>query len=214
MASDLYCSRGDVTRRIAAGTIAYEGRLVASVSTSAETLELDGHGFEDDDEVTVRAAEGGSLPSPLVAGTVYYAIRSNHSRFQLAATAGGAAINLTSAGSSFFVTREPPYDDLIEYYSRFCDIHLPAHVVPLTAPIHPLVKGIVADLTAKRLLNIDGKASAVVDAAEVAAKAVLADLSKSWPLRGAAEVPRANKAYVSTLVGGTDPRGWGSETLP
>lgn len=196
------------------GTIAYAGRLVESALASTDTLTLDGHGLETGDEVTVRAVEGGALAAPLAAGTVYYAIRATNSTFKLAASAGGAAVNLTANGTSMIVTREPPYDDTIEFYSRWADAFFPAHLVPFEAPIHAVVKGVVADLAAKRLMNMDGKSSATVDAAELAAKAMLERFARGLPLRGAADVARANKAYVSTLVGTTDPRGWGSEGLP
>ncbi len=213
--ANLYCSRGDVNRWIPAGAIAYSGRLVDSSNATTNVLMLDGHGFETDDQVTVRAtAEGGTLSAPLVEGTTYYVIRLNDATFKLSATASGAAIDLTTAGVSMIVTKQPPYDDIIEFYSRWADAFLPAHLVPLESPIHPTVKGIVAELSAKKIMNLDGKASAIVDAAELASKAMLERFAKGIPLRGAAATASANLAVTATLSETTDARGWGSESLP
>ncbi len=215
MADDLYCSRRDVNRWLPSGEITGSSRLVSSALDSNDTITLDGHGLETDDEVTVRAAEDGILPAPLVEGTVYYAIRVTNATFKLSATEGGSAIPFTSDGESVVVVKEPPYDDVIEFYSRWVDTFLPAHLVPLTAPIHPLVKGIVAELSAKKLLNLDGKSSEIVNAAELVAMKQLERLAKGLPLRGADITAPANLAvssYVSTAT--PDPRGWGSDSLP
>ncbi len=214
MASDLYCSRRDVNRWLPSGEITGSSRLAESALSSTETITLDGHGFETDDEVTVRAAEGGSLPAPLVEGTLYYAIRITNATFQLAATASGSPINLTSDGTSVVIIKQPPFYDVIEFYSRWADSFIPAHLVPLEAPIHPLVKVIVAQLSAKALLNLDGKSSEIVNAAELAAKAQLERFAKGLPLRGADATAPANLAVTSTLGAVSDARGWGSGVLP
>lgn len=214
MAADLYCSRRDVNRWLPAGEITGSSRVAASALATSDAITLDGHGLETDDPVTVRAAEGGSLPSPLVEGTVYYAIRVTNGSFKLATTAGGAAIDLAGDGVDVIVMREPPYDDVIEFYSRWADAFLPAHLVPLQAPIHPTVKGIVAELSAKKLLNLDGKTSEAVNAAEIAAKAMLERFAIGLPLRGAAATARTNLAISSSLASSSDPRGWGSGSLP
>lgn len=216
MASDLYCSRGDVNRRLPAGEITGSARVATSALASTDTFELDGHGFETNDEITVRAAEGGSLPAPLVEGTIYYAIRITNATFKLAAAASGAAINLTTDGASVVVRKEPAYDYVIEFYSRWADSFLPAHAVPLATPLsdaYALVRGLVADLSAKRLQNIDGKKSEIVDAAEVAASKQMERFATGLTIRPTTDA-RTNLAITKTVVGGTDSRGWGSESLP
>lgn len=197
--------------RLPPGAITSPTGILASCLASSDVLTYDGHGLETNDEVTVRAASAGTLSAPLVAGAVYYAIRLTNSTFKLAASAGGAALNITSDGVEMIVTREPKFDDVIEFVSRWADTFLPAHVVPLTAPIHPLVRGVVADVSAKRILNANGADSAVVNAAELAGKAILERFAAGMPLRGgAAQVP-ANLAITATSVSsGADPRGWGS----
>ena len=216
VAADLYCSRADVNARLPPGTLTSPAGMVASSLASTDVLTYAGHGLETDTEVTVRAADAGTLPCGLSEGTVYYAIRLTNSTFKLAASAGGSAINLTSNGTSVVVVREPRYDDVIEFYSRWADGMLPAHVAPLTAPIHPLVRGVVADLAAKKLLVANGVDSAVLNAAEVAGKAILERLKIGIPLRGAAATDPTNLAITSTAASSTssDPRGWGSETIP
>ncbi len=214
MTADLYCSRADVNKRLPLGSITSPAGIVASCIASTDAITFDGHGLETDDAVTVRAIEGGTLSAPLVEGTVYYAIRLTTSTFKLAATAAGSAINITTNGVEMVVTREPAYNEAIEFVSRWADGFLPAHVLPLTAPIHPLIKGVVADVVAKRLLNANGQDSAVVNAAELAGKAILERYAAGLPLRGATVTSSANTAVVATLSATTDARGWGSGTLP
>ncbi len=190
-----------------------------SSSATTDALTLDGHGFETDTPVTVRAAEGGTLSAPLAAGTTYYAIRLSNATFKLAATAAGAAIDLTTSGESMLVSREPSYDNAIEFVSRWADVFFPAHAVPFTAPIHPLVRGVVADVSYKRLLNYDGKSSAAVDAAELAGKAILeryaAGLETLRPAAGVTTADYGERAVVATITDDTrDQRGWGSAALP
>lgn len=214
MAANLYCTRGDVTRRIPLGALTSSSGLVATSSVGANTITLDGHGLETNDPVSVRALEDGALPDPLVAGTTYYARRLTNSTFELAASVDGPAIDLTTAAITMVVAREPNFDEFIEEYSRWADGLLPAHIVPLTPPIHPTVKGVVADCVAKRVLNINGQDSAVVATAELAGKAILERYAAGVPLRGADVTASANLAVSASLGSTKDPRGWGSGRLP
>jgi len=54
------------------------------------------HGFNDGDQVLLMP---GSLPAPLAIKTIYYVRDKTTNTFKLAATSGGAAIDLTTAGS-------------------------------------------------------------------------------------------------------------------
>lgn len=214
MATDLYCSRGDVARRLPPGAISSLSGIAASSSISTDVFRYDGHGFETGDPVQLRAIEGtGALPDPLLADTTYYTIRVSNSDFQLSALPGGPPIDLTSESQDVVVIREPNFDDTIEFYSRWADTFLPAAIVPLQAPIHPLVRGLVADLSAKRTLNESGQDSAIVNAAELAAKAQLERFVAGLPLR-APETAPANLAVSRPLPSTGDPRGWGSGRLP
>lgn len=209
--SNLYCSRGDVVAELPIGAIISPGAITAGADATANTLESDGHGLETDMPVTVRSVDGAAdaeLPAPLVAGTTYYVIRVTNALFKLAATAGGSAIDLTTEGTEVVVAREPKYDETIEFYSRWVDDLLPAEAVPLEEPIPVLIKGVVARLSAKHLMNVGGQNSDVVTAEEVASKAIVERHAAGIPLRGPTMTGSTNKA-ITAPASSSDPRGWG-----
>jgi hypothetical protein len=204
--SNPYCQRADVYKYgFPRGLLANPGRRCASVNATTDKLELDGHGFETDTPVMFRAEGSGSLPSPLLASTTYYAIRVTDSAFQVALVAGGAAINLTSTGTAVLVATPLAFDDVIEFYSRWADDFLPANAVPLN-PVPVVVRGLVAELAAKKLLLLAGQSSQSMDAQELAAKAQLERYAKGIPLRDTTAVARTNLAHSEGVV--SDPRGW------
>ncbi len=212
----VYATKRDVYRYGAPrGAFASEGRLVESSIASTDILTLEGHGFETDDQVLVRAIEGGTLSAPLVAGTTYYVIRLTDSTFKLSATETGAAINLTTSGVSMFVTIALPFDEVLEFYSRFVDAFLPPHLVPLTAPYPITVVALVSELAAKKLQILSGVASLSMTETELAAKAQL----ERWA-KGQAEpaIAPSMLAVTSSLSDSADARGWcgsgGSGTIP
>jgi hypothetical protein len=210
-ASDLY------TYALRRGVLSNPGREVESSSASTNVITLDQHLFETNDEVTLRAAEGGTLSAPLVEGTVYYVVRLTDSTFSVAATSGGAAINLTTDGVSMMVKAELPVAALLEAYSRFVDDFIPAHLVPLDSPYPVTIVRIVCELTAAKLLSLAGQSSVSMTEAEVGAKAQLERWSKGVPIRDATVTASANRAIVSTLASTADPRGWapsGSGSIP
>lgn len=213
---DPYCVRADLYKYgFPRGLLANPARRCASVNTTTNALELDGHGFETDTPVLFRAEGSGSLPSPLVAGTTYYAIRVTDSSFKVSATEGGAAIDLTTAGASVAVATPLPFDDVIEFYSRWADGFLPANAVPLgrdnAVPI--IVVGLVAELSAKKLLLMAGQSSQSMDAQELSAKAQLERFAKGVPIRDENATASTNLAYSESVS--SDSRGWGTgRTLP
>ncbi len=212
-----YATRRDVYRYGAPrGSFASEGRLVESSSASTNVLTLEGHGFETDDAVLVRAIEDGTLSAPLVAGTAYYVIRLTDSTFSLSATEGGSVIDLTTSGVSMFVSIALPFDEILEFYSRFVDAFLPAHLVPLAAPYPVTVVALVSELAAKKLQILSGVSSVSMTETELSAKAQLERWAKGIPLRDAAATASANKAIAGTYTStDTDARGWpAGGTLP
>ncbi len=66
------------------------------VTPTTDTVQSPAHGWSDTQPVVFY---GATPPAPLVAGTVYYVRDSATDSFKVAATAGGAAIDLTTAGS-------------------------------------------------------------------------------------------------------------------
>lgn len=221
MASDptpnpAYATRGDVYKYgLARGALSSSARIIASSSVQADSLELEAHGFETGDEIRFRPLEGGTLPAPLVEHQAYFAVRVTDAVFRVAATPGGAPIDLTTTGDGIAVSTPLPIDEVLLFYSRFADGFFPAHAVPLKGPPYPiLVTAIVAELSAKKLQNLAGQSSASVDEAERAAKAQLERFAKGIPLRDASVTTSTNRAVVASLGAGLDPRGWGSRRLP
>ncbi len=61
-----------------------------------DTIEATGHGFVDTDKIVFI---GGTPPGGLTEGTVYFVIAAAADTFKVAATSGGAAIDLTTSGA-------------------------------------------------------------------------------------------------------------------
>ncbi len=204
-----YCSKEDLyDAGLARGSLPNPGRLVASVDITTELLTLDGHGFRADAELLFRAETGGSLPSPLVAGTTYYADAVSDSTFKVRSTAGGAAINLTTAGSLIVVSTPLPFIAAIRRASAMVDDMLPAHIVPLTAPYPVVVVAVTADLAIAVLGMLTGGSSADFITQKLAgAQKILDRWSKGIPIRGAVVPPAAGLSALAVTTA-TDPRGW------
>lgn len=208
MAASAYCTAADLYRSgLPRGGLPNPGRLVAAVEVSGNLLTLDGHGFEADDELVFRAESGGSLPAPLVAGTTYYAKPSTDSTFQVAATAGGAAVDLTTSGSNVVVVAELPIASAIKWASAMIDSFLPAHLVPMTAPINELVVATAADLAVARLLAYTGQSSTQIADKLASAQKLLERWAKNFPIRGV-NAPASAQLAVAGSSTSSDPRGW------
>jgi len=74
------------------------GRVFTGLAAT-EVLTSPGHTFVNDDTVRLYAVPGSTLPTGLSAGTTYFVIGVSGNTFQLSATQGGAAINITVDGS-------------------------------------------------------------------------------------------------------------------
>lgn len=68
-----------------------------SVNTSTDVVTCAAHGFSDTNTIVFY---GGTVPAGLTEGTVYYVRDSTADTFKVAATAGGAAIDLTGTGAA------------------------------------------------------------------------------------------------------------------
>lgn len=199
MVAAAYATREDLYRYgLPRGLLANPGRLTAAVYPDSDSIELDGHGFEDGTALLVRVEDGGAMPAPLVAGSLYYALRVSDMLFRLSETDGGSAINLTSAGSLLVVAAsfEPTIDSELERYSRLLDSYLPAHQVPLTEPYPSVVVACVAKLAAASLLEITGQASDQVQASAEQTRRELTRLMRGVTLRDDRATAPANLAVA------------------
>jgi hypothetical protein len=68
-------------------------------ATAADLFTAPGHSLVNDDKVAVIAIPGGTLPTGVVEGTIYFVINVSGDTFNLSATQGGGAINLTTVGA-------------------------------------------------------------------------------------------------------------------
>jgi len=192
------------------GVASEPAREVTAVDTSADWLESDGHGLATDTPVEfVAFNDAAVLPTPLAASTIYYAVEvaGSDSRFQVALTAGGAAIDLTGAGSGTFGVRTPLNEEIdaeLEYQSRRIDDRLPAHIVPLTSPYPEVVVVAVCRLTARSMLRRRGLTVQTIEDEATVAFADVMTWAKGVPLRDSRATGSANLAQVW----GEAPRGW------
>lgn len=207
-----YCTISDLYDfGLQRGSFANPARLLSSVDISANTLTLDVHGFALNDPITFRDdTSGGVLPAPIVAGTTFFAVPVDENSFSIAATSGGAVINLTAVGSSptrTLVIAKIPFDSAIQWASDIIENELPAHIVPLVAPFHTLIVATTAELAVGKLLSRTGSASiSIGDMIDKATKRV-ERWAKGIPLRGD-NVPEPANEAASATVPYRDVRGW------
>jgi hypothetical protein len=72
-----------------------------AAGVTSNTLDAPSHGFSAGNSVVVWTVPGASLPAPLAEGTVYWVIATGLTAdaFQLSATSGGSALDITAVGS-------------------------------------------------------------------------------------------------------------------
>jgi hypothetical protein len=203
-----YCDLSDLfAYGLPRGALRNAGRLVGSVDVVTNTIELDVHGLASGSPLSLRAEAGGLLPSPLVSGTIYYAVPVSESRFSVAGTVGGAVIDITTAGSRIVVVTDLPEAAVREWASRLVDEMLTGHVVPLDAPYPEIVRMTTAELAAGRLLAMTGGQSPALATSTDAAQKRLDRWSRGAKVRGD-NAPKAAALATSATSSYRDPRGW------
>jgi len=203
-----YCETADLySYGLPRGALANPARRVATVLPAADTLTLDQHGFSDGDPVRFRVESGGTMPDPLVEGTEYFAVRVNDNDFSVSATAGGAAINLTTAGGDVLAIAYIPFASAIAWASEMVNDMLPAHVVPLESPYPEIVIMTAAELAVGKLMARQGNAPADLAATVAAAQRRLERWNRGVPIRGTNAPPRHNLT-VSAGRAYNDSTGW------
>jgi hypothetical protein len=204
------CTVADLYQRVQGGTMPKPARLIAAVDAGTDVLTLDEHGYAADEVLVFRAEAGGSLPSPLVAGTTYYAIPLTDATFRVSATVAGTAINLTTAGSNVLAIQNRPYPAHIQRSSARIISRLIAHKVPLDEPYPVEVVDAAAYLAIESLYAHTGQVPGTLQPLIDAAKADLERWLKTATIRGAIVPASANLALVGN-VAASDPHGWTPE---
>ncbi len=203
-----YCTVADLySFGLPRGATPNPGRLVHEVDITADTFQVDVHGFALDEDISFSTELAGSMPTPLVEGVTYFAIPITESTFSVALAAGGSAVDLTTTGSSLRVIVPLPFGDAISWASRIVDDSLPAHLVPLEAPIHELVRMTCAELAIGKILTRSASASESLSNMVDAAGKRLAKWAKGIPLRGD-DVPKPANVATSASAQTADNRGW------
>ncbi len=214
MAASQYCSVSDLfSYGFQPGSIPNPARQVYSVVPGSDVLVADNHGLSDGDAVTFRVDSiGGSLPSPLVAGTTYYVTRITDSRFAVSATSGGALIDLTTAGENALVATEINYLAAIVFASELINNSLPGHIVPIDESAIPeIVRMTAAELAVGKLMSKYGASPTTLSASVDAAQKRLERWAKGVPVRGVNSPPRAQLSRSATAPY-ADLKGWRTDT--
>lgn len=200
---------------------------IVAVDAASDVLTIPGHGYADGDRVRATITPGGGgVPSAVLpaglSGTVLYFVKDTGplggDMLRLSLTNGGAAVDVTDAGTPIFgLVRDagPDIDLALEAWSRYADQKLTGHSTPLTsAPAH--LKAWVSHLAAYDLATSKGLVSpeyrddpALAERAKRAAAELDALENSGKELAGAADAtPDFAENGASSWSDGD--RGWGS----
>lgn len=80
---------------------------VFTAATAGNLFTAPGSAFTANQQVVLFPGPGATLPGGFTAGTVYYVVSPAGAAFSLAATSGGAAITVTSAGAGIVQATTP-----------------------------------------------------------------------------------------------------------
>lgn len=205
-----YCDKADLyAYGVPRGSIPNPGHLVSSVDVATNTFTVAEHGLADGDVFTLRPEGGGTMAAPLVAGVQYFARDTTDNTWSAAATAGGAAIDLTTTGARMVLVVPLNKAAAITWASSMLDQFLPAHAVPLPgAPIPPILRSTCAELAAGKLTRLMGRNSKTITTMVDDAGKLVARWGKGVPIRGVdAPGTHTNLARAATAPF-RDPSGW------
>jgi hypothetical protein len=206
-----YCDIPDLyTYGLPHGALPNAARLIDAVSIANDSFTLDEHGFVGGELVSFRPDISGTLPTPLVEGVTYYALRVTSQTFKVEATVGAGPINLGTTGKLVLIIAELPLLPAITAASALIEDMLPGHVVPLIAPFPEIIRMTCAELAVGRLMTRQGATPDSMGKAVTAAQERLKRWSKGIPIRGTAPETRANLAASASLAY-RDPKGWRTE---
>jgi hypothetical protein len=78
---------------------AHSWKPFSTTDTGGDTIQAPGHGYSNGDRVVFSAEFGGSLPTGITGGTIYYVVGTATDTFQISTSLGGSAVNITAVGS-------------------------------------------------------------------------------------------------------------------
>jgi hypothetical protein len=211
-----YATREDVYRHgLPRGSLAQRPRVVAAVDATTNRIEVEGHGCVLNTPLQFAVKEGGALPAPLSASTVYYArpVADSDSLLEVAASVNGSAVDLTNTGTDpilLILPIGPLLDTLLDFYSRDFDLMCVGHAVPFGDPLPAAAPNYVGVLTAwhaAKALGLGTQADGLKELKdEVTTKALR--FAKGVPLRDGSATSPANLATYGSAAPTT------TETIP
>ena len=209
-----YCTAQDALQWLRPGSVRNPERNVSEVSTTADTMLVDNHGLWTGDSFELRVQAGGTIPTGLVEGTTYYAIRVSDSLFKVASSAAlaalGTAIDITAEGENIGLITPIPWSKFIIEESAAIDEIMVGHGVPFAADQVP---SIIQRYTSARVI---ARACMFCGVKTEDLRQEMAAIEKDFeryrsglPLRAPEATLPANKAIRGSVSGsGADARGW------
>jgi hypothetical protein len=209
MSSIPYATRNNVLALVPHTLLSRPARAVEGIDPSADVLQLAQFALDANAPCMFSASGNGVLPSPLAPFTIYYALTvaladttTDENRFQVSATSGGSAIDLTDAGAAPFslvIPAGPTIDAQIDKFSRWVDSVVTGDAVPLVQPIPSWITAIVSLRSAIGSAHAFGRSVPVLEQDEDKEIADFLRMAKNLPLRGdAAAQLSANTAVVQS----------------
>jgi len=203
----LFCEEADLySYGIPRGSLSNPGRVLAGVDVSANTFLLGAHGFSSGSPCSFRSEPGGSLPSPIVSNTTYYAVPVTDSSFSVSATSGGGVIDITSTGTRIVVVAPLDIAGAISWASTMIAESIP-HLLPLTAPYPAVVVMSAAELAGAKLATLSGASTVSLSSVVDQALARIRDWKRGIPVRSA-KATASNNVSASASAASRDTRGW------
>lgn len=89
------------------GLLDADAPILGTGDDTSEVITAPAHGLSNDQQVIVLAAPGAVIPTGLAENTEYFVVNVTTDTFQLSATQGGAAVNITAKGAALFIPFSP-----------------------------------------------------------------------------------------------------------
>lgn len=164
-----YADETDVYRLAMRAPAFVPSPRIVTVDATSNAITLAAHGLSLDDELRfslegdpILGGPATSLPSPLSATTLYYAIPVGGDMFKVSTSAGGAAVDITSAGVgvvAILVSPVPVLRRLCAHWSAVVDGAAVGHNPPferVDGAYHDEIVGVVARCAARSAIPVLG----------------------------------------------------------